>query len=149
MTQKMSAKVMRIVSYVLIVYSLIWATAPFPTFNLPARILLDILDWPFGDASLHLDQPTMWLSAIGSGLLLTVAIIFWGIIAPALECGDRQSVKVGIVAISMWYLVDNAGSLAVGIPSNVFFNTLYLVAILIPMVMVKYDNKKRVAQATR
>ena len=141
---------MRVVSYVLIVYSLIWATAPFSAINLPARVLLDISDWPFGDAPAVMDGSTMWLSAIGSGLLLAISLLFLGIVAPALERGDQQIVRVAIWAMVAWYVVDSGGSFAAGVPSNVFFNTVYLVLMLVPMLMVNYGTtKKRVAQATR
>lgn len=138
MTQKVSAKIIRYVSYVIIVFSVIWGLAPYESINAPARILIDILDWPFGDALATLDRNTMWLSSIGTGLMLALAIFYGWVIAPAIERGDKQIVKVGIWAILAWYVVDSTGSVASGVASNVLFNTPFLLGMLLPMVMVKY-----------
>ncbi len=141
MTPQNSAKFMRIVSYLLIALSLTWGLAPFESINLPALVLLDVLDWPFGDAPSVLDKATMWLSAVGAGLLLGLSIFFLGIVAPAIERGDKQIIKVATWAISMWFVVDSAGSIAAGVTSNAVFNTFYLMAILYPMLAVKYGQQ--------
>ena len=127
-------KLMRMVALILGFYALIWATAPFTSMNISARFLLDLLDWPLDSINVPLERNTKWLSAIGAGLLAMVAILLWGIVAPALKKGDRAVAQTTLLAILVWYIIDGVGSIAVGIVSNVVFNTLYLIAMVIPLI---------------
>lgn len=52
------ARFMMIVAIIFMIYSLLWALAPFPTLNLPARLILDIADWPLDNFQSPLDRNT-------------------------------------------------------------------------------------------
>ena len=41
--------------------------------------------------------------------------------------------KMTVYAMLFWYIVDGAGSVAAGVGSNVVFNTLYLLLVLVPL----------------
>ena len=137
MTNETRYKLMISVSLMLIIYSVIWGLAPYRSFNVSARFLLDILDLPVDSMHKNLDRNTKWLSAIGAGQLAAFAIVLGGIVAPAIREGNIKVTKVAILAIVAWYMIDGIGSVAVGIYSNVYFNTVYLIAMISPLIGVK------------
>ena len=130
------AKFLMIVSIVFFVYSLLWGLAPFSEINVPARLILDLADWPVDNLASPLDKNTMWLSAIGAGLLCAVSIFLGGIVVPALKEGNKSIIRTTILAMIVWYIIDSVGSVAAGVSSNVFFNSIYLTLVLIPLVGV-------------
>lgn len=133
------ANFLTVVSIIFAVYSLLWGLAPFAGFNIPARLILDFSDWPIDNLSAPLDKNTMWLSAIGAGLLGAVSIILGGIVVPALKEGNRPIINTTILAMMAWYIIDSAGSIAAGVSSNVFFNSIYLALVLTPLVCINKD----------
>ncbi|MBL1276950.1 MAG: hypothetical protein COB30_012770 [Ectothiorhodospiraceae bacterium] len=146
MSLELRSKLMVIVSVVLGIYAIIWGVAPYTSYNISARVLLDILDWPLDNMAAELDRNTKWLSAIGAGLLAAVAIFLGGIVAPALKRGDEAIIKVAFWAIMAWYIIDGLGSLAVGITSNVIFNTFYLVLMIGPLVGINYQAQREMVE---
>jgi len=140
MTPETSAKTITIVSYGFLVFAFVWGLAPYVAINAPARILLDVLDWPPGTAAAALDRNTMWLSSIGAGLTVLVSILLLGIVVPAVRAQDRRVIRVTIWAAIAWYIVDGAGSIASGVASNVFFNSFLLAGMLVPLLMVRFKD---------
>jgi len=139
MTPKTSAKIVKLVAWGFIGFAFIWGLAPYQAVNEPSRMLLDLLDLPYGDAAPVLDRSQMWLSSIGAGLVVAISIMLLGIVAPAVAKSDKKIVQVTIWAFIGWYVVDGAGSVASGVASNVIFNTVFLVVILAPLLLVKYE----------
>ncbi len=134
MTINTRARFMLATSIVFFIYSLLWGLAPFTEINFSARIILDLADWPLDNFSAPLDQNTMWLSAIGAGLLSAVSIFLGGIVVPAIKQNNRPIIRTTILAMSVWYIIDSIGSMAAGVISNVFFNSAYLALVLIPLI---------------
>jgi len=114
-------------------YAVLWGLAPYESVNLPSRLILDSLDWPIDSLAMPLDKNTMLLSAIGAGLLGAIAVFLGGIVAPAIKDGNKRIMRTAVVAMLVWYVIDGTGSIASGVASNVAFNTVYLVLILIPL----------------
>ncbi len=139
MTPKSSAKMVRLVAWGFIGFAFIWGLAPYQAVNAPSRMLLDLLDLPYGDAAPVLDKSQMWLSSIGAGLVVAISVMLLGIVAPAVAKADKKTIRVTIWAFIGWYVVDGAGSVASGVASNVIFNTVFLAAILAPLLLVKYE----------
>ncbi len=75
----------------------------------------------------------MWLSAIGAGLLGAVSVFLGGIVVPVIKEGNRPVVRTTIIAMMVWYIIDGIGSIAAGVSSNVLFNSVYLVLVLVPL----------------
>ncbi len=123
------------------VYSLLWATAPYDSINLPARLILDLSDWPLDHLSDPLDQNTQWLVSISSGLLAAISVFLGGIIAPALRRGDRRTANLTALAMLVWYVIDSLGSYASGVATNVVPNSLYLLLILIPLIGIPHEEE--------
>jgi len=140
MTQSTSAKLMRIVSYGFILFAVVWGVAPYGPIGEPSRLLLDLLDWPLGDAAPAMNRSSMWLSSIGAGLTAALCIMLLGIVAPALERGDKGVVRIAVLAIVVWFVVDSAGSIAAGVASNAGFNVILLAAALAPLLGVQYEK---------
>jgi hypothetical protein len=133
MSAETRSRFMMIIAIIFTLYSLLWGLAPYESVNLPARFILDVSDWPFDKTMVALDRNTQWLSSISAGLLLAISIILAGIVAPAIKAENQSIIRTTIVAFIAWYLVDSIGSVAAGVPSNAFFNTIYLVLVLIPL----------------
>ena len=130
------ANFLMIVSITFALYSLLWGLAPFSDINMPARFILDLADWPVDNLSTPLDKNTMWLSSIGAGLLAAISIFLGGIVVPALKEGNQSIINTTILAMIVWYIIDGLGSIAAGVTSNVFFNSIYLALVLIPLVCI-------------
>jgi len=120
------AKFMMVVAVIFFIYSILWALAPYPSLNLPARFILDLADWPLDNLDAPLDRNTQWLSAIGAGVLAAISIFLGGIVVPAIKKADTSVTRTTILAMVVWYVIDSTGSVAAGVFSNVFFNTIYL-----------------------
>ena len=98
-----------------------------------ARWTLDVLAWPVDGVEQYDDATTRFLSALTGGFLLG-----WGVMVLCLRSwvydlapeGVRRSLLVGALA---WFVLDSAGSLASGTPSNVLVNVVVLVLVVGPM----------------
>ena len=137
MSLELRAKLMQIVAIGFLLFSLMWALAPFTSINLPSRFLLDLLDWPMNNLSAELSRDVMWLSSIGAGLLLAFSIFLIGVVAPAIKAHDKRIIKVSKLAIIAWYVVDSVGSIASGVLSNAVFNTVFFIMVMIPLIGIK------------
>ncbi len=134
MSNNARANMMMGVAILFFIYSLLWGLAPFSEVNISARIILDLADWPLDNLSTPLDRNTMWLSAIGAGLLAAIAIFLGGIVVPAIKEGNQRTIRTTIIAMIVWYVIDGIGSIAAGVSSNVLFNSVYLALVLVPLV---------------
>ncbi len=137
------ANFLMVVAVIFFIYALLWGLAPFAEVNITARIILDLADWPLDNFSHPLDKNTMWLSAIGAGLLAAVAIFLGGIVVPALKENNRPVIRTTIVAMTVWYIIDGVGSIAAGVSSNLMFNSIYLSLVLIPLLGIKKKEFSR------
>jgi len=144
MSRSTRSKFMMGVAIIFAVYSVLWGLAPYESINFPARFILDLADWPPGDFSDSLDRNTKFLSAIGAGLLCAVSIFLGGIVVPAIREGNKSIIRTTIFAMTAWYIIDGVGSIASGVASNVFFNSVYLCLILIPLLWKGKEEKASV-----
>ena len=140
MSQSTAALVIKYVSYLLIVFAAVWGLAAFPPVDGPARMLVDLIDWPLGDGSPAWGRSVMWLSSIGAGMLMGWSIMFLFIVVPAVERGDKQIIRASIIALVAWFVIDSAGSVASGVTSNAIFNVVMLVLLAGPLLLVKIEH---------
>lgn len=99
----------------------------------PARWTLDLLSWPLDGATTYASADTRFLSALAGGFLLGWGLTIWCLsvwVYDAAPEGVRKSVVTGAVA---WFLLDSAGSVTSGNPSNVIFNTFILLLAVGPL----------------
>ena len=103
-----------------------------PTSEL-ARLTLDLLDWPLDNLQTFADPTTRFLSALAGGFLLGWGVMIWCLQAWVYDLapeGVRRSVLIGALS---WFVLDGAGSIASGAPSNLFFNTVFLLLAIGPL----------------
>ena len=99
----------------------------------PARLTLDILSWPIDGATTFASPDTRFLSAVTGGFLLGWGVMIWCLstwVYDAAPEGVRRSVLTGTLA---WFLLDSAGSIASGNPSNALFNVVVLLIAVGPL----------------
>ena len=98
----------------------------------PARLTLDLLSWRIHGAT-YASPDTRFLSALTGGFLLGWGVTIWCLstwVYDAAPEGVRKSVVTGVIA---WFLLDSAGSIASGNPSNAMFNVIVLFAAVGPL----------------
>lgn len=88
----------------------------------PARLTLDLLSWPLDGAQTFAAPELRFLSAVTGGFLLGWGVMIWCLSAWVYDAhpeGVRRAVLFGLLA---WFVLDSAGSIASGTPSNALFN---------------------------
>lgn len=143
MTPQKCAMKLTLVGYGFIIFALIWVLTAFPAFDGPGRLLIDLLDWPLDGLPAEPSSEARWMGAIGAGLTCGMGFMFTHIFAPILRMNDPQSGKIvkkgALLGVFAWYIVDGAGSISAGVASNVAFNTIFLLLIVVPLFMMKFE----------
>jgi hypothetical protein len=98
-----------------------------------ARWSLDLLAWPIDGAQQYADGTMRFLTALTGGFLFG-----WGAMILALrqwvhEAAPEQTRRAVLTGLVAWCTLDSIGSLAAGVPSNVGFNLLVLLAAAGPL----------------
>lgn len=92
----------------------------------PARWTLDLLAWPLDGAETFADPTTRFLSALTGGFLLGWGVLIWCLSGAAYDAAPEPIRKAVLTGLLAWFVLDSAGSIASGNPSNVGFNVLVL-----------------------
>jgi hypothetical protein len=98
-----------------------------------ARLTLDLLSWPLDGLQTYASPDTRFLSALTGGFLLGWGVMIWCLSAWVYDGQPeavRRTVLIGILA---WFILDSAGSIASGTPSNAFFNVIVLLVAVGPL----------------
>ena len=117
------------------------AAGAYPPLNGALMVMLDTVDWPVDGATAPLAKEARLLSAVSGGVFAGFSVMLLLIVAPALRRGDAEIRKSSIIALIAWYVIDSTGSVAAGVPGNVAFNTLYLAAVLAPLVFAAKPSR--------
>lgn len=126
---------MRLACYGFLAFAFFWWLATIPALDFPARLILDISDWPIDRSHDKLGRDARFLSAIGAGLLAGFSFLLLLVVVPEIERGNGAIVQGTVVALLAWYLVDSIGCLLLGIVSNAVLNSFYLATILPPLLL--------------
>ena len=144
MTPKLAATLIRLMGWGFIIFGFVYVTIAFPAFDGFAHALSQVFDWTGIAASEPLTRSTRWYAAIMSGFSAGFGAIFVFLIAPLLSHRDKDVVQLvkrgGLIALGLWYVIDSAGSVAAGVPSNAVMNTLFLAVFAIPLILVKTEE---------
>ena len=125
--------------WLLITAFVIWSFGPvfflgtMPATAEPARWTLDLLSWPLDGVQTFAAPDTRFLSALTGGFLLGWGIMILGLRAWVYDAapeGVRRAVLAGLLA---WFVLDSAGSIASGNPSNALFNVPVLLLAVGPL----------------
>lgn len=98
-----------------------------------ARWSLDLLSWPIDGVQTYAEPTTRFLSALTGGFLFGWGVMVWCLQAWVYDVapeGVRRSLLIGVLS---WFVLDSAGSIASGTPSNAFFNIIVLLLIVGPL----------------
>ncbi|MEM7329199.1 MAG: hypothetical protein AAF437_10695 [Pseudomonadota bacterium] len=99
----------------------------------PIRFSADVLAWPVDGAQTYDHPDTRFVGALAGGFLLGWGALIWMLSGKPYDAEPeaiRRAVVTGFVA---WFLLDSAGSITSGHPSNAAFNILVLIAFVGPL----------------
>jgi hypothetical protein len=98
-----------------------------------ARWTLDLLSWPVDGGTTYQSPDTRFLSALTGGFLFGWGVTIWFLSSNVYDIAPepvRKSVLTGILA---WFVLDSAGSIASGNPSNAVINIVVLLIAVGPL----------------
>ena len=130
-------KLLSLVSYGFLIFAAVWWLAVNPAIDKPAAIMVDILDWPIDGGHDNMGRDARFFSAIGAGLVVGLCGFLLLVVIPEFQRGNRRIWRGTVIALLGWYVVDSAGCWIVGVPSNVFFNTIFFLMLLLPLWMIR------------
>lgn len=99
----------------------------------PARLTLDILAWPPDGATSFSSPDTRFLSALTGGFLLGWGVTIWCLSGEAYDQAPEPVRRAVVRGLLAWFVLDSAGSVASGNPSNAAFNVLVLLLAIGPL----------------
>lgn len=92
----------------------------------PARLTLDLLHWPIDGATTFAHADTRFLSALTGGFLFGWGVMVWCLSGRAYDLAPEAVRRAVLAGLCAWFVLDSAGSIAAGVPSNALFNVLVL-----------------------
>ena len=99
----------------------------------PARLTLDLLRLRLGTPSTFDTPETHFLSAITGGFLLGWGVMTWSLSAWVYDAAPEGVRRTVLASLLSWFVLDSAGSIASGNPSNAAFNVVVLLAAVGPL----------------
>jgi len=144
MTPKHAARIITLAGWGFILFGVVFVTIAFSSLDGIARAIISGFDWTGEAAGEPLTRNSRWFGGIMSGVCAGLGALFAFVVAPLLSnpnAAARQVAKRGgLIALSLWYVIDTAGSLAAGVPSNAAMNTIFLIMLAGPLLMVKFET---------
>jgi biotin transporter BioY len=111
----------------------------------PARLSLDILAWPIDGVPTYASPDTRFLSALTGGFLLGWGVTVWVLATRVYRHAPEAVRRAVVTGLCSWFVLDSAGSIASGNPSNAGFNVLVLLILVGPLwVSAKEDRRSGV-----
>lgn len=133
MSQKSHKFWLRITGFVVASFGPVFFLGTMAATAEPARWTLDLLSWPLDGVQSFAAPDTRFLSALTGGFLFGWGVMIWGLRAWVYDAapeGVRRAVLTGVLA---WFVLDSAGSIASGNPSNALFNVVVLLVAVGPL----------------
>lgn len=133
MTQTKHKQYLLVSALVVASFGPVFFLGSMPETSGPASWTLDLLSFPLDGAQQFDAATTRFLSALTGGFLIGWGATLWALrrwVYDTAPEGVRKSMLTGVIC---WFLVDSAGSIASGNPSNVFFNLLVLLLAVGPL----------------
>jgi len=145
MTPQRAALLLRLIGWGFIIFSTVFVTVAFSGFDGVARFIANHFDWTGPTRVDSFSRDAQWFGAIWSGLGAGFGALYVFVVAPLLTAPHREvqttAKRGGLIAAAIWFIVDSAGSVAAGVPSNAVLNFLFLLCIAMPLLMVKFGDK--------
>lgn len=99
----------------------------------PARWTLDLLSWPLDGQQTFASPDTRFLSALTGGFLFGWGVMIWCLRAWVYDLAPEAVRRTVLTSLLAWFVLDSAGSIASGTPSNAFFNVIVLLLAVGPL----------------
>jgi hypothetical protein len=99
----------------------------------PARLTLDLLDWPLDGATTYADADTRFLSALTGGFLTGWGVMIWCLSIWLHDAAPEAVRRTVLASLLAWFARDSAGSIAAGAASNVLLNVIVLMLAVGPL----------------
>ncbi len=125
----------------MLAFAFVWALASFDPINTQALWLIDLVDWPMEGNLSKFDRYDQWFSAVASSFLIGFALLFLLLICPLIEQGSELARRAGMISIIAWFIADNIGSYASGVPVNIIWNVFFILPFLLPLLLVKFEHE--------
>lgn len=106
----------------------------------PARLTLDLLNWPLDQSQSYANADTRFLSALTGGFLLGWGVLIWCLSYAVYDSAPNAVRKSIVISLLAWFALDSAGSIASGATSNVLFNIIVLFVAIGPMWWPEGEN---------
>lgn len=139
-TQQFHKFYLKITAIIIGSFGPIFFLATIPEFSEPARWSLDLLSWPIDGAQVYTEPTTRFLSALTGGFLFGWGMMIGGLSVWVYDKAPefvRRSVLLGLIS---WFLLDSAGSITSGNPSNAVINILVLLLAVGPLWLPAKQN---------
>lgn len=120
----------------IILGGLLWALAAYG-FEAPARLAFDFLKYPIDGDPGPFDANHRFFSALGGAFLTSLGVLMYLLVAPAIERGDAEGKRAGLIAAFVWFVIDSGGSIASGAASNAAINVVLLGLLVLPIVLAR------------
>ena len=144
MTPKLAAMLLRLTGWGFIIFCTVFVTIAFEGYDGFALAIANIFDWTGPVREETLSRDARWFGAIWAGMGAALGALYIWLVAPLLMAANRETQNIarrgGLIVAGFWYIIDSAGSFAAGVPSNVAMNTIFLLCIIVPLMMVKFDR---------
>lgn len=98
-----------------------------------ARLTLDLLAWPVDGEQEYADGSMRFLSALTGGFLFGWGVMILGLRQWVYDLAPDQTRRAIVAGLVAWFLLDSAGSLSAGVPSNAMFNLPVLLIAVGPL----------------
>ncbi len=97
------------------------------------RFFIDLAFWPV-DGTPGLPTPeSNLLWAILNGILIGWGVLLWQVTTKVYANTPDLGRTMILTSVGIWFVVDSAGSIAVGAPVNALMNTTFLLLFFIPL----------------
>lgn len=132
-TQKFHKFWLKITAIVIGSFGPIFFLGTMITTSEPARLTLDLLSLPI-DGSQSFNDPTMrFLSALTGGFLTGWGVMVWCLSTWVYDKAPEAVRKTVLIGVLSWFILDSAGSITSGNPSNAVINILVLIVAVGPL----------------
>lgn len=143
MTPNTAARIVGFTGWGFIIFGVPFVAISFTGYDSFAHASIDFLDISQTHTEV-LTRDARLFGAVFAGLITGFGALYAFGIAPLLKITNREANNIakraGIIAAIAWFIVDSAGSIASGVWSNAMFNVIYLLLLVVPLALVKFEN---------
>ena len=113
-------------------FSLLIGLGSHPSTDFAVRWLSDLLFWPLGDPVDMFTNEARLVAAILGGVMTGFGLLFWMLTDALIDDDPKLLRKLILTVLTVWFVIDSAGSVAAGAPLNVIGNIGFLAMYVLP-----------------